>query len=658
MITRLAHRVAIGMVLLLTACQDLGPSAISLDEARRMAAEFQANDFIPPPRTIDDIRKRFGLQPSVPSNCIEIQEKREKAFKQASKPSGENITNWAADFAVRADIEFARGNFKQTIEMLERAHRWLPGSEEEQRRINFLTQLARMQAAIGDVGAAERNMGTTSRLWWKMGPRLGPISRAQKAYFTAVGRAAIAQAKGNLPVAEHYYRTALSYSAGGMSNKRAHVDRFYLWSTLSTNLVQQGRLAEAELVAREGLEEVFLLRFVAVGYKTRIFRSQTAQIVTQLAAVLYEQDRLDDAEYVARTAVTMHEVDCSLPSSLAVVRARQVVAQILAARGDWTGVLEQVEAARRGLADQPELFDHFFGHNATWALAMIHSGRADEGLRPLEKALERAIDREGADSFQAAEARGLLGVAYSLTGDSKRALNEFRAALPGLMRRREQEDWVAGQRARSATEGQILDGYMALLLEVRDRSLEAKLGIDAVSELLRVASLVRSSGLQAALSASATRAAAGDPELAKLVRQQQDSGQALAAAIDTLLYVESAPPDQVDPSLRGQLRERVPALRAAQAALLGEIAARFPDYANLMNPAPPTVAELQSHLAAEEALLVFYALEDRTLVRSKTGPLSGPSRPSARLPFTRRRSAARRYGPRWRRFAVPSTPRR
>ncbi len=616
---RIVWPLAIVLMLLLAACLDSASQEISVEEARRMAADIQASEFAPPPRTIYDLKMIIGELPAAPTEekCVDIQDFRERQIATITgrireATSKTNRDNDAADLVVASESEFTRGNFLTTIELIERAINLLP--ESGVRQSIFHVQLARVHAAIGDRRAASHHATRAHSLWNKIRTqdRSGYYSSAdgtfKRTLYTAIGEAAVFQAEGRLVVAEGHYRTAIE-KARHAFGPYTHVDIIGLQADLAANLLQQGRLAEAELIAREGVVHGF--RQIKVFSK---FYSNTAQATAQLAEVLSEQNRLEDAEYVARVAISLHRIDCSRADSLGYLRARQILAQILAAKSNWAGVLEQIEAVRGGLVDQPALFEHFFGHNASWALALIHSGRAEEGLRPLKKALERAIDREGADSFAAAEARGFLGIAYSVTGNIERALGEFSVALPSLLRRREQEDWAFGQQARSAAENQILNGYLALLLEIRDRSLESQMGIDTVTELLRVASLVRSSTVQFALSASATRAAARDPELAELVRQQQDAGQALAAAIGTLLFVESAPLDQVDPSLRVQLRERVPALRAAQATLLGEIAARFPEYADLMNPAPPTVAELQSHLTTDEALLLFHALQHRTLV--------------------------------------------
>lgn len=50
----------------------------------------------------------------------------------------------------------------------------------------------------------------------------------------------------------------------------------------------------------------------------------------------------------------------------------------------------------------------------------------------------------------------------------------------------------------------------------------------------------------------------------------------------------------------------IAALQTARTQTLKEIAKKFPDYGNLVNPPPPGAVEIQKHLADDEALLSFY----------------------------------------------------
>jgi len=65
---------------------------------------------------------------------------------------------------------------------------------------------------------------------------------------------------------------------------------------------------------------------------------------------------------------------------------------------------------------------------------------------------------------------------------------------------------------------------------------------------------------------------------------------------------------------RKALRAGIEDLRASRKALTGEIERRFPDYARLVNPAPPTPQTMARSLAAGEAVLATYFTPRRALV--------------------------------------------
>ena len=61
--------------------------------------------------------------------------------------------------------------------------------------------------------------------------------------------------------------------------------------------------------------------------------------VAILALVFLEQGRLEDANYLARIAVNMHEVGCSEPDSLGLNRARSILIRTLAQQENWKELL-------------------------------------------------------------------------------------------------------------------------------------------------------------------------------------------------------------------------------------------------------------------------------------------------------------------------------
>ncbi len=610
------------------------------EKSERIVADANAIRYKPPPRTIDDIREMVGTPPPAPRDCAQLQAVRRQAVELAAQRvmESESIPQnqaWAMMFVQAAEWDFARGNAKRAIDLSHRVIDKLAKGSYRWSRANLYMLLARMEAAIGDLSAADANFKLAKKEWRAFRRAASTNTRVINSYIgdwawiagsygylalqghkesyelsTALGKAARAQALGQLPLAERYYRRALelTLSTATFKTRQVYADRVRLSAELTVNLVQQSRLAEAELQARDQVKQAFAKDLLGA------FTARTAQLVTQLAAVYLEQDRLDDAEYLARLVITMHEVDCALPDSLTFLRARQVLARVLAAQGDWQGVLAQVDETRSALGDNSAAFERFFGTDVEWALALIHTGQGADGLQRLMAAKRRAIEENGANSYEAAEIRGLLGIARVATKDQLGALADFGMALPVLITGRDHIAGTTGGVTRSARASRIIDAYMALLTELHSTALADDANIDTAAELLQVASVAQLSSVQSALAASTSRAAARNRALAELVRRDQDASQQINATLDTLAYLDGAPPDQVNWSLQSALREQVLTLRAVRVKLAKEIRGRFPQYAQLMNPRPATLAEVQTALRPDEAVLVFHVTPERTYV--------------------------------------------
>ena len=160
----------------------------------------------------------------------------------------------------------------------------------------------------------------------------------------------------------------------------------------------------------------------------------------------------------------------------------------------------------------------------------------------------------------------------------------------------------------------IIEGYIALLHEIRGTQTESGAGIDAAAEAFRIADVARSQAVQGALAASGARAAAGNSDLADLIRREQDSEKQIAALFAVQARILSEPGGQRDGGALIRLRTRIDDLRKARAALAEEIEQRFPDYANLINPKPATVANVQATLGSGEALIATYVADEKTYV--------------------------------------------
>jgi CHAT domain-containing protein len=112
--------------------------------------------------------------------------------------------------------------------------------------------------------------------------------------------------------------------------------------------------------------------------------------------------------------------------------------------------------------------------------------------------------------------------------------------------------------------------------------------------------------VQRALQASSARSATKDPVLAELVRTSQDIDKKIGAALGALNNLLTLPASERDQKLVVSTETDIARLQATRTQSLKEIAKKFPNYGDLVNPPPPSPADLQKRLADDEALLSFY----------------------------------------------------
>jgi CHAT domain-containing protein/Tfp pilus assembly protein PilF len=103
----------------------------------------------------------------------------------------------------------------------------------------------------------------------------------------------------------------------------------------------------------------------------------------------------------------------------------------------------------------------------------------------------------------------------------------------------------------------------------------------------------------------AARFAVGSDSLANLVRQRQDAANRLDADEAAILAAVSQPPAKRNAAAETALRADADSLRQRLIQLDGQLATQFPTYAELANPQPVGIAEIQNLLAPGQALIVF-----------------------------------------------------
>jgi CHAT domain-containing protein len=119
---------------------------------------------------------------------------------------------------------------------------------------------------------------------------------------------------------------------------------------------------------------------------------------------------------------------------------------------------------------------------------------------------------------------------------------------------------------------------------------------------------VRSSSVQEALNDAATRAAAGTPAMADLVRQDTDSRNEIRALRSYLSGEQYE--SRFLPAVEAQMRARIGELEKQRVALHQRIKASFPEYEQLVRPTPSGVDAIAGQLKTGQALLMLLPTDD------------------------------------------------
>jgi CHAT domain-containing protein len=593
----------------LAGCQTSGPKKVALEDARKLSANFKSYEIAQLSRTISDHRKEHdGSLNKFEDSCLTTRNARLQDIKEAVTGTGGSQDSSgfaAARLTFELEKQFKYGNFKLAIEAARAAYRKLGTvGRNSTRQAVLMTQLGRMQVNAGDYFAARNSFALASERWQRAGTQYSSTYRGEMMVNAA--SAAKARMRGDLSTEEYLLRQVWKYVRHGIMNAHYAVDRDEILTRLANNLMIQGRYVEAELAVRD--------------LATPDTNSSPLSVAA-FAEVLYAQGRYDDAAFIAKQAINIHYFDCSNPDGIAFVEAWRTLLKSLSAQGKWSEIQDLMVLLRRDFKGYEARYDNLFGTNADLLLSRAFGGGDASLLQDVDAAIAMRAELSGEDAQAISELKLVKGLALHTLGQADQAMLAFQGVMLPYLREAYTQGGAIKAGGREGRAEFFRDAYMDFLSSSGGQSAASALGVDAGKELFQVANMIPSGKVQKAFAASAARAAAKDPELAELVRQTQDINENVLNLTDWIVYLQTAPKDQVGGNDIFELRKQLAALNDAKRALVDETNSRFPVYAELMNPAPPTVDSLQKSLQQGEAALITYSARDRTYVWAvpKTG---------------------------------------
>ena len=339
----------------------------------------------------------------------------------------------------------------------------------------------------------------------------------------------------------------------------------------------------------------------------------TGTLTTSYVRILVRQGRYAEAEQLARAGLDIFRRVGTPEDSVNIYALRSDLGVTLAAQRRYAEALAEFKDMRDAFATLPAIQSKLARGNLYWALALIETGDTTAAITMLDALLEKSRQWLGPDHADTATLQAARGMALAHFGQRDAALKEFRSAQAVVMADAlTQGDEASPLKVQITTD--LLEAYLRLLGDIHATPLETTAKINAANEAFRIADLLRGQSTQQAVVASAVRAAASDPAIGKEIRKEQDMQQEVSALYRILRDLMTAPKEHQLPKVMGDMQRRIETIRKEQKELEADIAKRFPAYANLIRPQPPSLVEARAILRPNEALLNIFTAISGTYV--------------------------------------------
>ena len=478
--------------------------------------------------------------------------------------------------------------------------------------INALANLARRaftsgQISEGDAYArraealVQEARGSPNPLWRKAYADYGASWEADDANVAALA----AESHGRYAEAEASYRRSEAFRRASVNDLPKYSfppPREQLLQAAETTLLstaravaEQGRLSEAESLARKALLDILDLQ--------GRYNPATPVFIIGLAGIVVEEGRYEEAERLARVALDTQRTLGIADDTPGTAYILSHLGNVLVLRGDAKEAQTVYAQLDKAIETWTPARRETYQLSGSRVSALYAAGQVEAGVAAAEALVKRQTERKGANSFDAALARGLLAIGYVRSKRDADALREFKTAIPIMAtaaRENAGDDDPTVVAARQSRLQRIVEAYFDALVD------QAKSPNDVAEETFALSDAIRGGSVGHSLADASARLTAKDPALAELVRGEQDLAKQIEASLGALNNLLSLPPDaQRDQDLKA-LSATIADLRSKRDAAVRDINKRFPAYASLVNPKPPSLADVKAALRPGEAMLSFY----------------------------------------------------
>lgn len=480
---------------------------------------------------------------------------------------------------------------------------------QDQRLGMTLSRLATVYFSQGRYEEAEMLLKRALAIW-EMQPGAGPWREHPAVMSTLQMLGAIYKMQGRSDQADLLTKRAeeIQREMIGRVPKSPYTDAGRLLSEANTHM-SQGRYAEAESLVKRGLE----MREKQMGSEHPIVGST----LIQLAGVYSAQSRYAEAEASLKRALSIWEKAPSISSepSLGVAVILWQLADVYSSQGRHNEAeqLRKRVVDMAGKSQRPGDSTFIAASLQKQADEYISQGRYAEAEPILKRALSIWEKQLGGKHPNIVYQLAQLTQVYWLQGRYTDALDIARRAMAIYKKRAVAVKGLSvGVVSERRKDRYLFLEYVKLLSEalVADPGKKGQF----LGEAFEAAEFTRTSDAARAVARMAARFAAGDDELARLVRHRQDTLERWQLLDSEFVQIVSKSPNERNADHERQIRTDLASLDRELAKLDVTLGRQFPEYRELTSPLPMALDEAQALLAPDEALIAYLVGEKESFI--------------------------------------------
>lgn len=615
---------------------------MSLDEARKVSLSMSDGSFNEPPRKIDDILNSIEQHKL---SSAALQENIRLAEEQPTNQKGESLgrfyytraqaaaitgrtsqavsdlrmalnylTDWSgynnrgAAFQQLAWVELDNGNYNAAIQAMSEAFNEGRLRYQYFSGIGMRVQFSQIYRIIGDYGSAQNHIATALNDYNRItnyGANPSRYTDPPPAHVFSDLDASDYEVQGNWAKAERSIREAIiriKQSYTGDKNRQAILILKYK-NRLSTNLIQQGKFVDAEIVAREALFDI--LR------ESGTDNMYTIKSINLMAEIYLMQGRLKDAVVIAQKALDiLHRLGVR-ENAPEVFFSHFILGKALLLGRDWNGAFEHFSHIISHKQDDGSVYLRNYYNDLNIGIALAKAGQHKEAEELFQREYTALSKQLGQDHYDTAEMKALLAIPKASQGKSKEALSMLRESYPVLMASIGSKE-TTKDTERSFRLKLITNAYLDLLSE---RNSDNDASDEQLTEAFRITEAARAGTVQKAIvDVSLRNLAEQSKELGGLIRQYQDLQIQIEVSGELLSMLLWSTEEASLAEIVSKLSERIKTYRAASDALLKEIKNRVPGYDKLVNPTLITAEDVRQSLKPGEVLISIYPTDTQTFI--------------------------------------------